>query len=98
MAGGITFGVAAPLLCRVVDNGVTHDDIRVVDRTNAATKVILDHLIPVGGMATFDVVADGQTLLLPPELENAIEVQVLDTSVNNQSDVVQGWQLINNSA
>lgn len=96
--GGITFKVAAPLLCRIVDNGVTYDDSRVVDRTNAATKLIMDHLIPVNGMATYDVAADGQTLLLPKELENAIEVEVLNSSsVNSQSDVTRGWyELVNN--
>src|SRR5437899_2725095 len=57
--GGITFEEAAPFLARVVDNGVCVDDDRVMIRTNEATKIILDYLIPVGGMMTADVLATG---------------------------------------
>ncbi len=90
--GGVTYGVAKPFLARVVDNGVCDTDPRVLERTNEATKMLLDAIIPVGGMATYDIVADGTTLLLPPALENAIEVEVRgDGLVNNQSDVRQGW-------
>ncbi len=95
--GGITYGQAKTTIARVVDNGVCDDDPRVLERTNEAQKMLLDALIPVGGMATYDVVADGTTLLLPPELENAIEVEVRGNAlVNNQSDIKQGWyDLIN---
>lgn len=96
--GGITYGQIKTSLARVVDNGVCDDDARVVERTNEATKMLLDAIIPVGGMATYDIVADGTTLLLPPQLENAIEVEVRGSGlVNNQSDIRQGWyDLVNN--
>ncbi len=95
--GGTTYGQAKTTIARVVDNGVCDDDPRVLERTNEAQKMLLDALIPVGGMATYDVVADGTTLLLPPQLENAIEVEVRGNAlVNNQSDIKQGWyDLIN---
>lgn len=98
MAGGITYGVAKTPLARVVENGVCPDDARVMPRVNEATKACLDELIPVGGMATYDVVAVGTTLLLPKELENAIEVQVLNgAAVRGQTDITQGfYDLINN--
>lgn len=95
-ASGITFGSAKAELATVTANGVCDgDDPRVMMRTNEATKILLDELIPVGGMATYDVVADGTDIWLPRELENAIEVEVLGNGqVNNQSDVTQGWQLV----
>src|SRR5205085_1347111 len=41
----------------------------------------------------------GTTLLLPKEMENAIEVQVLgNATVNNQTDVTQGWSMVNQFA
>lgn len=93
MAGpGITFGVAKLALAKVVDNGTCSDDVRIMDRCNEATQRILDELIPVGGMSTYDVVASGTTLLLPKQLENAIEVTVLSgATVNGSTDVTQGW-------
>lgn len=96
-AGGITFGVAAPTLALVTENGVCTDDVRVMRRTNEATQAILNVMIPVNGMATYDVVADGTTLLLPAELENAIsyEVQGMGT-VNESSDVKVGsYNIVN---
>ncbi len=90
--GGLTYGEVKTTLARVVDNGVCDDDPRVLERTNEATKLLLDALIPVGGMATYDIIADGTTLLLPPELENAIETEVRGSGlVNNESDVRGGW-------
>lgn len=95
--GGLTYGEAKPFLARVVDNGVCPDDPRVIERTNEATKWLLDALIPVGGMAIYDVVASGTTVLLPKELENAIEVEIRSGTINNQTDIKQGWyDLINN--
>jgi len=95
--GGIRYGEAKPFLARAVDNGVCPDDERVLERTNEATKMILDALIPVGGMAIYDVQATGTTLLLPKELENAIEVEIRSGTANNQTDVKQGWyDLVNN--
>lgn len=96
--GGLKYGEVKTTLARVVDNGVCDDDPRVLERTNEATKFLLDALIPVGGMATYDVIADGTNILLPPQLENAIEVEVQGSGlVNNQSDVRQGWyDLVNN--
>lgn len=86
------------MICGVVDNGVCSDDSRVLVRLNEATKIILDMMIPVGGMATYDVVTTGiagnttdSYLLLPPQLENAIEVMVLDSSVYGDTDIREGW-------
>lgn len=90
--GGITLGVARPVLAKVIENGTCSDDKRVIVRINEATKAILDHLIPVGGMITADVVAIGTELLLPPEMENAIEVEILDGALyRERTDVTQGW-------
>jgi hypothetical protein len=101
MAGGITYGAAKDELATVVANGVGSSDPRVRSRTNEATRAILDEMIPVGGQATYDVVATTesgkQVLLLPKELENAIEVEVLGgAQVNGQTDVTQGWNLVTN--
>lgn len=96
-AGGLTYGASKSMLARVVENGLCDDDSRVMLRVNEATKACLDELIPVGGCATYDVVASGTTLLLPKELENAIEVEVLnDAKVRGQRDVTQGfYDLVN---
>lgn len=92
MAGGITFGIARPELALVVANGVCAEDSRVIKRTNEATLAILSELTPVNGMMTVDVVASGTTLLLPAEMENAIEVEVQGMGqVNSSGDVTQGW-------
>lgn len=99
MAGGITFGAAAPELCKVVENGVCFDDDRVLSRTNEATKALLDEIIPVNGMMTVDLAgvvsptnaAAGTQLWLPKEMENAIEVEVVTGTVRSSSDIRQGW-------
>lgn len=101
MAGGLTYGAVKSELATVVANGVGASDARVLMRTNEAVRAVLDEMIPVGGQATYDVVStteDGQqVLLLPKELENAIEVEVQDSlSVNGQTDVTQGWTLVTN--
>lgn len=101
MAGGITYGSVKDELATVVANGVRSDDPRVRMRTNEGTKLLLDFMIAVGGMATYDVVSeteiDQQVLLLPKELENAIEVDVhYGAAVNSQTDVTQGWNLVTN--
>jgi len=98
--GGIQFKDAAPLLCGVVDNGVAQDDPRVLKRTNEATKIVMDYMIPVGGMATANVAAVDEILLLPPEMENIIELHPLSetTKVRGDTDIVQGWyEIVNNS-
>lgn len=90
--GGLSFSVAAPLLCGVVDNGIDAADPRVMTRTNEATSIILNEIIAVGGMITADIASTGTTLLLPKEFENAIEVEVLSgAKVRGQSDVTEGW-------
>jgi hypothetical protein len=99
--GGLSYGAVKDQLATVVANGVGSSAPRVLMRTNEATKLILDEMIPVNGMATYDVVATldsgNQVLLLPKELENAIEVQVLSgATVNGQTDVTQGWNLVTN--
>lgn len=101
MAGGITYGASKVELATVVANGQRFDDPRVLMRTNEATRTLLEEMIPVGGMATYDVVSTTesgqQVLLLPKELENAIEVEVLSgAAVNGQTDVTQGWNLVTN--
>ena len=98
--GGLTFGQAAPMISGVVDNGVPPDDPRVMIRLNEATKIILDNMIPVGGMTTADVAAVGTFLFLPPEMENVIEAYAVDpnTSAYGSSDITQGWyEIVNNS-
>jgi len=100
-AGGIQFKEAAPTLATVVDNGICPDDPRVMVRTNEATKIVLDTMIPVGGMATYNVAAIDTILYLPPQLENAIEAFPVDpqTMVRGSSDIAQGWyEIVNNSA
>lgn len=105
-AGGLSFKDAAPMICGVVDNGVCADDPRVLVRVNEATKMILDLMIPVGGMATYDIQAyqfnnQGDPLvLLPPQLENVIEAFPTEpnTRVRNQTDIAQGWyEIVNQS-
>lgn len=98
IVSGITFGDVKADLATVVGNGQCADDPRVLPATNEATKVLLDHLIPVNGMAIYDVTADGTILLLPKELENAIEVEVLGAAkVNNQSDIKHGvYDIVSN--
>lgn len=97
-AGGLKFGAVKNELATVTANGLCDgSDPRVMMRANEATKILLDELIPVNGMATYDVVATGTELLLPKQLENAIEVEVLGgAQVRNQTDVTQGWQLVSN--
>lgn len=55
--GGLTYRDAAPMIAGVVDNGICPDDPRVLVRLNEATKMTLDLLIPVGGMASYFVTA-----------------------------------------
>jgi hypothetical protein len=109
--GGLQFRDAAPMIASVVDNGVCEDDPRILVRLNQATKMILDTMIPVGGMATFAVSpyltdpaapvlgpSGGPFLLLPPQLENAIDVVVVQGSVRGSTDVAQGWyEIVNQS-
>lgn len=104
ISAGITFGAAKAELATVVANGVDKDDPRVMSRTNEAIQILLrGKMIPVGAMATYDVVAGGPggtQLFLPKELENAIEVEVLGgQSVNGSTDVTVGsYDLVNQFA
>lgn len=98
--GGMQFKDAAPLICGVVDNGVCPDDPRVLKRLNEATKLVMDYMIPVGGVAIALVTANQEILVLPPELENCIEAVPYssDTKVYNDKDTTQGWyEIVNNS-
>lgn len=91
-AGGLTYGAAKAILASVVENGVCDDDPRVLPRVNEATCSLLYEIVPVGGMMTVDIVANGTELFLPKEMENAIEVIVLNNAkVNGSRDVTQGW-------
>jgi len=100
-AGGLQFRDAASSLSQVVDNGVDVDDPRVLQRTNEATKIVLDNMIPVGGMAISNVAAVTEIVVLPPEMENAIEAYPSDdgTLVRGDKDIKQAWyEIVNNSA
>jgi len=98
--GGLQFKDAAPLICGVVDNGVCPSDPRVLIRLNEATKIILDHMIPVGGMAIANITAYSGLIVLPPEMENIIEAYPHDSStrVRGDSDITQAWYEIVNSS
>jgi hypothetical protein len=92
--GGITFGVAKPILAGVVENGVDPSDPRVMYRTNEAVSAILDEGVWVNGCMTVDIQAEGvngDELFLPKELENAIEAEVIGATVNGSSDVTRGF-------
>ena len=97
--GGITFREAAPMLATVVDNGVCFSDPRVKTRLNEATKMVLDNMIPVGGMCQANVAAVDQLLVLPPEMENVYEaVPNLNAKYRGQTDIKQGWyDMVNGS-
>jgi hypothetical protein len=100
VSGGFQFKDAAPLICGVVDNGVCFNDPRVLVRLNEATKIVLDHMIPVGGMATANITASNSLIVLPPEMENAIEAYPKEssTTVRGDTDIAQGWyEIVNNS-
>src|SRR5262245_53409992 len=95
--GGINFRTAAPMLATVVDNGVCPDDPRVKNRLNEATKIILDYMIPVGGMCMADVAAVDRILILPPEMENVYEaVPAEGSTVRGSKDIKEGWYDITN--
>jgi hypothetical protein len=102
LPGGLQFKDVAPMICGVVDNGVCFDDPRVMVRLNEATKIILDYMIPVGGMAILNVVAQSRILILPPQLENVIEAHPLiptdTTAAYGSRDTTQSWyEVVNNS-
>ena len=84
------------MICGVVDNGICADDPRVLVRLNEATKIILDHMIPVGGMASANITAIQQLIVLPPQLENVIEAYT--SQVRGDTDITQGWyEIVNQS-
>lgn len=102
LRGGLQFKDAAPMICGVVDNGVCFDDPRVLVRLNEATKIIMDYMIPVGGMATVNIIAQSRILILPPQLENVIEAHPLvptdSTAAYGSKDTTQSWyEVVNNS-
>jgi hypothetical protein len=99
--GGIQFRDAAPMICGVVDNGVCADDPRVMVRLNEATKIVLDNMIPVGGMIIVNITAQEGLLICPPQMENIIEVHPVQaaTKVFGSSDTAQSWyEVVSNSA
>jgi hypothetical protein len=102
---GLQFMDVAPMICGVVDNGVCSDDPRVMVRLNEATKIILDNMIPVGGMAVANIVPvvfeRNSFIILPPQMENAITAHPVEgtTKVRGSNDIAQGWsEIVNNSA
>lgn len=98
VAGGLQFKDVAPMIAGVVDNGVCPDDPRVLVRLNEATQMILNMLIPVGGMVSANVTAVETFLILPAEMENAIEAVPLDAKVRGSDDIAQGWyEIVNQS-
>ena len=91
------------MIAGVVDNGVSIDDPRVLVRLNEATKIIMDTLIPVGGMMVVNVVAQDRFLILPPQMENIIEVHPAtpadSTAAYGKKDTTQSWyKIVNGSA
>jgi hypothetical protein len=100
-AGGLQLKDASPLVCGVVDNGVCPDDPRVLVRVNEATKIILDYMIPVGGMISANIMASEGVIVLPPQMENVIEAFPKDdgTLVRGDTDIRQAWyEIMNDSA
>jgi hypothetical protein len=100
LQGGMRFREAAPMLCGVVDNGVCEDDPRVMVRLNEATKMVLDTMIPVGGVAICYINTVARKIILPPSMENIIEAHPFerDTSQFGSKDITESWyQMVNNS-
>jgi len=107
--GGIQFRDAAPILCTVTDNGVGFNDPRVITRTNEAIKIVLDKMIPVGGMMSANIIAINTVLVLPPQMENIIEAHPPSPSLSvsggggnvtvfGDSDNTQAWyEIVNDS-
>jgi hypothetical protein len=104
IVGGLQFKDVAPMIAGVVDNGVCQDDPRVMVRFNEATKIILDAMIPVGGMLGANVTpvpAAPRFLILPPQMENVIEAHIvapLDAKVYGSRDVTQNWYEITSNS
>lgn len=101
LQGGLQFKDAAPMIAGVVDNGVCPDDARVMVRLNEATKIVLDTMIPVGGMMIVNVTAQSGILILPAQMENVIEAHPTDpgTAVFGDKDITQSWyDVVNQSA
>jgi hypothetical protein len=104
IVGGLQFKDVAPMIAGVVDNGVCQDDPQVMVRFNEATKIILDAMIPVGGMLGANVTpvpAAPGFLILPPQMENVIEAHVvapLSAKVYGSKDVIQNWYEITSNS
>lgn len=100
LQGGLRFKDVAPMICGVVDNGVDADDPRVMVRLNEATKMVLDSMIPVGGMAIVNITAISGILVLPPSMENIIEAHPYDANTQQfgSKDITESWyEIVNNS-
>lgn len=87
MPGGLTYGSQKTILATAVANGIDAADPRVMDYTNEATQIVLNKLTPVGGMMSANVTAaaDG-SLLLPKEMENAIDASLTGTNTGVRGD------------
>jgi hypothetical protein len=101
--GGMQFKDVAPMIAGIVDNGVGFDDPRVLVRLNEATKIIMDYMIPVGGMMVCNITAISRFLVLPPNMENIIEAHPLtpadSTAAYNKKDTTQVWyEIVSQSA
>lgn len=104
IVGGLQFKDVAPMIAGVVDNGVCQDDPRVMVRLNEATKIILDAMIPVGGMLSAQVASIPgfpRFYVLPPQMENAIEAHPVATAgakVYGNKDIAQSWYEITSNS
>jgi len=101
--GGLQFKDVAPMIAGIVDNGVGFDDPRVLVRLNEATKIIMDYMIPVGGMMVCNITAISRFLVLPPNMENIIEAHPLtpadSTAAYGKKDTTQVWyEIVSQSA
>lgn len=104
IVGGLQFKDIAPMISGVVDNGVCSDDPRVMVRLNEATKIILDAMIPVGGILYAQVIPIPdfpRFFILPPQMENVIEAHVVlpgDAKVYGNKDIKQSWyEIVSNN-
>jgi hypothetical protein len=95
----LAFSDAKPLLAPVVHNGVAPTDLRVMTRANEAIFMALSVMIPVGGAATYTVQAAGTVVTLPPQLDNALDVEVLNqATVRGSQDTNQAfWNVLEQS-
>lgn len=95
----LNFGTAKSLVCNICHNGISPTDTRVKDRLNQATFLALSTMIPVGAAATYTVQAAGTIVTLPPKLDNALDVEVLNNAaVRGSTDTNQAfWDVLEQS-